>query len=124
MILTTFFSNKFISTGALLRWSFLAVTIFFATQNWASAATITARSASFADVSAAIGSAFDGDTVIVPAGTATWSGTLVVTKSINLIGAGQAQRGQTTIVQGGDVTMLELDMSLHKDMRLSGFTFK
>lgn len=49
---------------------------------------ITAASASFADVSAAVSRAKAGDTVVVPAGTATWSSRLVITKGINLIGAG------------------------------------
>jgi len=49
---------------------------------------ITAASPSFSDVSAAISSANSGDTVIVPAGSATWSSQLVITKGIRLVGAG------------------------------------
>jgi PKD repeat protein len=56
--------------------------------------TITAASPSYADVSAAINSAVSGDTVIVPAGSATWTDHLIITKSIYLIGAGI---GQTVI---------------------------
>jgi hypothetical protein len=55
--------------------------------NCAEAATITAASASFVDVSAAINSASDGDTVVVPAGTASWTSTLNITKGITLQGA-------------------------------------
>jgi hypothetical protein len=54
------------------------------------AAKINARSASFGDVSEAINSAAKGDTVIVPAGTASWTKTLVIDKPITLI-------GQTTV---------------------------
>jgi len=56
--------------------------------------THKAASASFSDVSAAISAAPSGDTVLVPAGSATWSDQLVITKGIQLIGAGI---GQTVI---------------------------
>lgn len=52
---------------------------------------------SFADVSAAVGSANDGDTVTIPAGNFTWgdnASRLYLTKAITLAGAGQ---GSTTI---------------------------
>jgi PKD repeat protein len=49
---------------------------------------ITAASPSYADVSAAVAAASRGDTVIVPAGAATWASQLVVTEGIYIIGAG------------------------------------
>ena len=52
------------------------------------ASTVTAKSASSTDVSSAIASARDGDTVAVPAGTASWASTLTITKGITLQGAG------------------------------------
>ncbi len=54
----------------------------------AKAATVTAKSVSLSDVSSAIGSAHDGDTVTVPAGTASWASTLTIAKGITLQGAG------------------------------------
>ena len=54
------------------------------------AASINARSASLSDVSAAVFLAKDGDTVTVPAGSATWSNKLVISKGITL-------RGETTV---------------------------
>jgi hypothetical protein len=51
------------------------------------ATTINARSVAYADVAAAVALARDGDTVIVPAGTADWSATLTVTKGIKIQGA-------------------------------------
>lgn len=51
------------------------------------AATVTAKSASLTDVSSAVASACDGDTVIVPEGTATWTSMLTITKGITLQGA-------------------------------------
>jgi len=50
-------------------------------------ATVEAKSPSLGDVESAIGSAREGDTVIVPAGTASWTSTLVITKGITLKGA-------------------------------------
>jgi hypothetical protein len=51
------------------------------------AAVINAKSVSLRDVDSAIRSAHEGDTVIVPAGTASWNSTLVLTKGITLQGA-------------------------------------
>jgi hypothetical protein len=55
---------------------------------------IESRSVSFSDVSSAISSAHDGDTVVVPAGTASWTSTLTIAKGITLQGAGN----DTTII--------------------------
>ena len=60
----------------------------------AEAATVNAGNDSLASVQAAVNSASSGDTVVIPSGTATWVSTLIITKDINLIGAGI---GQTTI---------------------------
>ena len=54
----------------------------------ADAATITAKSVSFSDVASAIRSAHEGDTVMVPAGTSSWTSTLTINKSVTLQGAG------------------------------------
>ncbi len=50
-------------------------------------ATVEAKSPSLGDVESAIGAAHEGDTVIVPPGTANWTSTLVITKGITLKGA-------------------------------------
>jgi hypothetical protein len=50
-------------------------------------AVVQAKSASLGDVESAIGSAQEGDTVMVPAGTANWSSTLLIRKGITLKGA-------------------------------------
>jgi len=97
-------------------------------------ATINARSPSFADVSTAINSANDGDTVVIPAGTATWTSTLIITKGITLIGqtttdsvAGTAV--DKTIIQdnvtrtGGGCPVIKVNSVSGKTYRISGFTF-
>ena len=50
--------------------------------------TVTARGVDFASVKSAVAKAADGDIVVTPAGTAAWTSTLVINKSISLIGAG------------------------------------
>ncbi len=65
---------------------------------------ITAASPSYADVAAAISAAVAGGTVLVPAGTATWSTNLVITKAITLIGAGQGQTVITSARSGSGNT--------------------
>jgi hypothetical protein len=59
------------------------------------AATIEAKSVSYADVNSAVRSAREGDVVIVPKGTATWTMMLNITDNIILQGAGA---GSTVII--------------------------
>lgn len=91
------------------------------------AATRTAASASYADVSAAVSSASAGDTVVVPAGTATWSSSLNINKGIILKGAGI---GSTVINSGVSnaygfylIDYAPSNPSLNEAFELSGFTF-
>ena len=75
----------------------LAATLILALARLAVATTINVNSASESDVAAAIASATNGDTVIIPAGTATWTRTLSIKKAIELRGAGV---GNTIIKDG------------------------
>ena len=100
----------------------------------AQAATINAASPSLVDVTAAIVSASDGDTVIVPAGTASWTLGLVVTKGITLMGQTTTDPANKTAI---DNTIIQDNVSrvvghgplivfrtvLGKSYRLSGITF-
>ncbi len=63
----------------------------------ANAATITASSVSFSDVQSAVNTARRGDIVVVPAGTATWPTSLLLSKWVILQGAGI---DKTLIVNG------------------------
>src|SRR6476469_400964 len=72
------------------RFGAVFAALLLAVSGTAQAATVNARSPSFADVSSAVASAAKGDTVIVPAGTASWTKMLVISKPITLI-------GQTTV---------------------------
>src|SRR4029077_18946924 len=64
----------------------LLAALLFAASDAAQAKSITALTPSFSDVSKAVGSAVDGDTVIIPAGKASWTRPLVITKAITLMG--------------------------------------
>jgi len=101
----------------------------------AQATIINALSPSLFDVNKAIGSAVDGDTVIIPAGTASWTSTLVITQGITLLGqtttdsvAGTAK--DQTIIQdgiaraGNAAPFIKLTTVLGKSYRVSGFTFQ
>src|SRR5438105_12488809 len=93
----------------------------------------TARSPEFKDVQSAVNSANDGDTVIVPGGTDTWSSTLTIRKNITLQGNGV---GKTVILDGipdkwdigrkGQSNTPLVNVELSKDsplFRLTGFEF-
>ncbi|MFA6339235.1 MAG: hypothetical protein WCW87_04255, partial [Candidatus Paceibacterota bacterium] len=61
---------------------FLFVSLFFITPfSGVEAAVITAASANVSDVQTAVNAASNGDTVQIPAGTATWTSSLSITKS-------------------------------------------
>jgi len=99
------------------------------------AATITASSPSLHDVQAAINSATNDDTIIVPAGTARWTSTLLIDKSVTLIGqtstdpvAGTAV--DKTIIQDdvarvpGGAPIIKIISLLGETYRVSGLTFQ
>ncbi len=102
-----------------------------ASRTGSSSEEIEAASPSLKDIKAAVAKAKAGDTVIVPAGKATWNGQLVLTKGVKFIGAGA---GRTVITSGYKAPTLYdstgyliayLPESPGRDepFRLSGFTF-
>jgi hypothetical protein len=91
-------------------------------QIQAGAATILPADASFLAVQTAVNSALDGDTVVIPAGTATWSSTLTIGKAITLRGAGV---GQTIIKDGvSSVDIMRWTLVANKPSRLTGIEFQ
>jgi hypothetical protein len=85
------------------------------TAPFAHAALQNANSCSKTDVDAAITRAADGDVVMIPAGSCSWSSAVSTTKGISIIGAGV---GQTTIGNGG----FHMDAPSGKTFRVSGMT--
>lgn len=89
-------------------------------------AIIAAADGTQAAINTAMASASDGDTVTVPAGTWTWTGStplLSITKAITLKGAGI---GNTLIgdgCTGQNDRLITITLVANKVTRLSGFTF-
>jgi len=119
------------------RLSALLAALLFAASGAVQAKTIDALSLSFFDVNKAIGSAADGDTVAVPAGTATWTDQLVVTKAITLMGktttdsvAGTAQDNTTITSNTTAPSLIQLNTCSPastcgaKTYRITGITFR
>jgi hypothetical protein len=111
--------------------------LLFAASGAGQATIINARSPSLDDVSTAVRSAANGDTVIIPAGTASWTKTLVITKGITLQGqtttdpvAGTAN--DKTIIQdnvarrqgGGGAPIIKIESVLGASYRVSGLSFQ
>jgi hypothetical protein len=85
------------------------------------AAIRNATSPALTDVTAAVAAAVDGDTVMIPAGTATWTSGLPINKAITLQGAGI---GQTIIKDGCSGGFLEFDLVANKASRMTGIEFQ
>jgi hypothetical protein len=91
------------------------------------AATIQATSPAYTNVASAIGLAKEGDTVTIPAGTASWTTTLTVTKAITLQGAGI---GQTIILDNmpakapNPQSLLVINTVAGKHYTLGGIEFR
>lgn len=79
--------RKSLSLSRSLFFAALVMAILMPASGQGKGATVEAKSAELADVKSAIASASEGDTVTVPAGTATWTSTLVITKGVTLQGA-------------------------------------
>ena len=106
--------------------------------------TIYAGSASIIDVKTAVDRAVDGDRVIVPAGQASWTSTLTITKGITIQGqttvAGAGTSGPNggaspTVVDGtiilddvpivnDNAKLFDVNLTQNQTFRLTGITFR
>jgi len=99
-------------------------------------ATVTAKSCFLNDVQNAVNSTARGDTVIVPRGDCTWSGTLSIKKAITLQGAGKTNtiiRSNLTVPSGTlsrnaayymiTYTPDSISSDSRLILRITGFTF-
>jgi hypothetical protein len=85
-----------------------------------SSPNLTAASAGQTDVQACLTIAVNGDTVNVPAGSASWSA-IAITKAIHLKGAGI---GSTIITQSGALSFNPSTTDAGKVFELDGFSFQ
>ncbi len=114
-----------IKTCSVSNWLLLLYSgsLLFAFSSAGLCETIVATGCSQAEVQSAIDAARDGDTVQVPAGTATWTSTVRVTgKSITLLGAGIDKTVITRNTPVGD-NALSAELTATQTFALSGFTF-
>jgi hypothetical protein len=100
----------------------LATTLILALSRLAGATTINAKSPSQSDVAAAIASAANGDIVIIPGGTMTWTRTLPINKAITLQGAGVGSTIIKDAVQSGQLILWTLKAGYAS--RLTGIEFQ
>lgn len=105
------------------------VVIFFVCFLSARSATWTAATAQRADVVNVLGLASSGDTVIVPAGSATWASAITTTKSIQFIGSDGtlpplAVNNTSIITTAAGVTAFDLTPAADTSLtRIAGFKF-
>ena len=78
--------QKHTTFAARVLWVFVAFLVCFTIS--ARAATWNAAGVDRTSVASAISSASSGDTVVIPAGSATWSSGITITKGITITGAG------------------------------------
>lgn len=99
----------------------LLLLLVFGLTAGAQAATINATSPSRADVGNAVAAAANGDTVVIPAGTATWTTGLTLTKAITLQGAGIGR----TIIRDAIASGYVINCTLVADRvtRITGIEF-
>src|SRR4029077_10204982 len=126
------FDSPFVLRPSYAVLSAVFAMLLFAASSVAQARMINAASPSVTDVRRAIASAADGDTVIVPAGTAAWSSTLTITKGITIQGQ-TAVNSDTGICN--DLTILQDNLpansigffncttNMGQFLRITGITF-
>jgi len=96
------------------------------------ASVINAASPSLADVTTAVSSAVDGDTVVIPAGTSSWTSTLTITKGITLQGANANAIDDLTVIlddvpishNNNYCVVIDVELTQNQVFRMTGITFR
>jgi hypothetical protein len=110
------------------KWLFYALLLATLFGKEAKANTVSAASCNVSDVQVAIGSAAEGDTVLVPAGTCTWTSTVSVNNGITVQGAGEGvtiiqdnvYKGGSTCTGGGP--LISWSVNAPNSFRMTGMT--
>jgi len=114
-----------ISNPSLQAFILSGFAMLFLTAPAVEGATYVAASTKGSDVQAKINIARDGDTVVVPAGTARWTTQLSITKNLTLKGAGI---GQTVIFdevpRSPQVHTMDVVLTKNLPFRVTGFEFR
>jgi hypothetical protein len=102
--------------------TFAVVVTTLLTSN-AAGATIYARSCNSSEVQAAINAADEGDTIIMPAGSAAWTQPVtILNKAITLKGAGEGVTVLTHSIPGKAIPMIYIDNLHSKFVRITNFS--
>ena len=112
--------------------AFILAQLLIATPVWAAcqgaSPNLTAASANQADVTACLAVAANGDTISVPAGGATWTSAITITKFVKLVAS-----GAVTIVDnspggdpsaGGGASLISITESAAGNTKIQGFVFQ
>lgn len=83
-------------------------------------ATRTTSTAEYTEVQDSVDVSSSGDSVVVPADTATWDTTLAISENISLVGSGLAT---TLIKSDGSTRLIYISANGDLTIRISGFTF-
>src|SRR5437870_5212470 len=75
------------SMSRTIKWLLFAILLATLSEREARASTVTATSCNVSDVQTAINAAKDGDTVIIPNGSCSWSSGISTSKQITVQGA-------------------------------------
>src|SRR4029077_7555902 len=128
------FDSPFVLRPSYAVLSSVFAILFVGASSAMQARIINAASPSVTDVRRAIASAADGDTVIVPAGTAAWSSTLTITKGITIQGQSAVNSdtgvcNDQTILQdnfpaGGAGGFFQCTTNTGQFLRITGITFR
>jgi hypothetical protein len=115
--------------------SLVLTALLSAASGAAQAGTINALSPSLFDVSTAVAAAHDGDTISIPAGTASWTSTLNITKGITLMGkttitgtppnqtVNDATKIQDNTPRNQALPLIKVAITSSQSVRISGLTF-
>jgi hypothetical protein len=99
-----------VRTLTLLFLTLLVLISPFAAQTVRAQGTVTAASCNRSDVNAVINgpthTATDGDTIIIPAGTCTWTSSVTINVGITVKGTGTPNTGGSTMGAGASTTSL------------------
>ena len=103
------------------RWSILVVVLTVFSSSEGQAASIAAASCSVASVQAAITAAVNGDTVVIPNGSCTWTSGIAVSQQITI--TGQTKGSVQLTHSAGTADLLSITTGSSVSTQVSNLTF-
>lgn len=113
--------RKGVKMTALIRGLLIACVLSVLSSSEGEAATVNAASCNRSDVQTAINSAQNGDTVIVPNGSCTWTGDIVFSKGIRLLGE---TKGSVNITHSaGTLNLVSVTTNASNSVEIANLNF-